>query len=581
MSPSPPRIDWLRAAPGLTLALFLGPILAGLVGTLAPASGLGPTGEGRLSPSAIETLLAQPGLAGSLRLTLTTGFSATAIALLFACGFVAAASARPGFARLERALAPLLATPHVAAAIGFAFLIASSGFFARLVSPWLTGWERPPPFAIVRDAWGLSYVAGLVLKETAFLVLMMLAAQGQARVRPALAAARALGYSPLTAWAKVALPAIYRRIRLPVYAVLAFSLSNVEVALVLAPGTPPPLAVLALRWFSSHDLAFFAPANAAAILQLAIVIGGIGVWRLAEIAAAALGRRWCARGARGGLAEPLLVAGAAGALLSGALTILAIVVMGIWSLATRWTYPSALPDAFTLATWSRAGPALADLVGTSAAIAAVASLVALVLALACLENEARRGVRPGAGALWLLYLPLLVPQIAFLFGAQVLIVRLAIDGTLFAVVWAHLLFVLPYVFLSLADPFRALDPRYARISAGLGIGPWRTFFMVKLPMLARPIAVAFAIGFSVSIALYLPTLFAGAGRVATLTTEAVALASGSDRRIIGATAFLQALLPLLVYAIALAPAHGPRLALRMSRVRAGLAAWTTVGRGAS
>ena len=46
---------------------------------------------------------------------------------------------------------------------------------------------------------------------------------------------------------------------------------------------------------------------------------------------------------------------------------------------------------------------------------------------ACLENEtasrtlARAGRRP---ALWLLYVPLLVPQVAFLFGAQVLLVRL-------------------------------------------------------------------------------------------------------------------------------------------------------------
>jgi putative thiamine transport system permease protein len=50
----------------------------------------------------------------------------------------------------------------------------------------------------------------------------------------------------------------------------------------------------------------------------------------------------------------------------------------------------------------------------------------------------------------------------------------------------------------------------------------------------------------------LPTLFAGAGRLATLTTEAVTLSSGADRRILGVFAFLQALIPLLVYVAALA-----------------------------
>jgi putative thiamine transport system permease protein len=72
-----------------------------------------------------------------------------------------------------------------------------------------------------------------------------------------------------------------------------------------------------------------------------------------------------------------------------------------------------------------------------------------------------------------------------------------------------------------------------------------------LPILLKPILVAFAIGFSVSVALYLPTLFAGAGRVATLTTEAVTLSAGADRRIVSAVSLLQAVLPLVIYGLAI------------------------------
>ncbi|SQC94187.1 Inner membrane ABC transporter permease protein ynjC [Cedecea neteri] len=43
----------------------------------------------------------------------------------------------------------------------------------------------------------------------------------------------------------------------------------------------------------------------------------------------------------------------------------------------------------------------------------------------------------------------------------------------------------------------------------------------------RPLLAALAVGFSVSIAQYLPTLYAGAGRFATVTTEAVALSSAA------------------------------------------------------
>ncbi|TYK98148.1 ABC transporter permease subunit, partial [Streptococcus dysgalactiae] len=146
----------------------------------------------------------------------------------------------------------------------------------------------------------------------------------------------------------------------------------------------------------------------------------------------------------------------------------------------------------------------------------------------------RAGVKRRANVFHPIYLPLLLPQIAFMFGAQVFAVKLGIDGTLPAVAWAHFLFVFPYVLLALADPWKALDPRYARSAAALGSSPTGTLVRIKLPILLRPILIASAIGFAVSVAQYVPTLFVGGGRVATLTTEAVALASGGDRRVVGA-----------------------------------------------
>ena len=225
--------------------------------------------------------------------------------------------------------------------------------------------------------------------------------------------------------------------------------------------------------------------------------------------------------------------------------------LALWSLARRWRYPDALPGEWTLATWARQADGIAWTGGTTLIAGLAAALIAVVLVLGCLENEQRNARAPGMRALWLIYLPLLVPQVGFLFGAQVLAVRAGIDGTWLALVWSHLLFVLPYVFLSLADPYRALDERYARTALCLGARPGRVFWRIKLPMLLRPVLIAFAVGFAVSVAQYLPTLFAGAGRFATLTTAAVSLAAGGDRRVIGVYAFLQAALPLVLFLAAL------------------------------
>lgn len=178
--------------------------------------------------------------------------------------------------------------------------------------------------------------------------------------------------------------------------------------------------------------------------------------------------------------------------------------------------------------------------------------IALILAVACLEHEKRDGLKPTARALWLLYIPLLVPQVAFLFGAQVLLVAAGIDGGWTALIWAHLLFVLPYVFLSLSDPFRSLDDRYRTTALCLGLRPSLVFWRVTVPLLLRPILVAFAVGFAVSVSQYLPTVFAGGGRLETLTTEAVSLAGGGDRRLIGMLVFAQSALPFLAFLLAAA-----------------------------
>jgi putative thiamine transport system permease protein len=69
-------------------------------------------------------------------------------------------------------------------------------------------------------------------------------------------------------------------------------------------------------------------------------------------------------------------------------------------------------------------------------------------------------------------------------------------------------------------------------------------------MLSGPLAGTLAVGFAVSVAQFLATQFLGAGRHATVTTEAVLLASGGQRTVAAAFAALQAALPLLAFGLA-------------------------------
>ncbi len=545
----------LRQAPRLTLLLLTAPVAAGVLGTLLPAFAD--------SAAGMRQLFAWKGLAASAALSLTTGLLATALSLGIALLIVASQHGTRGFARLQHLLSPLLSVPHAAAALGIAFLIAPSGWIARLLSPWATGWTSPPDLLILNDPMGLALTLGLVAKELPFLLLMALAALPQTDSARSLAVAQSLGAGRVVGFLVAVLPRLYRQMRLPVYAVLAYSMTAVEMAMILGPTRPLTLSAQIVVWMADPSLRDRATAAAGAIVQLSLVIAALGLWRLAEIAA----KRALTGAAEAGLRGPKLDAPsrALSQVTAGCLVgVLGFGLAGlaVWSVAGLWQFPDALPRSLTLDHWAKAAPDLAQSAGVTAAIALVATAVALVLVLACLQAEHRFGLAPGARSYWILYLPLIVPQVAFLPGLSVLALAAGGGQGWVSVAAVHLVFVLPYVFLSLSQPFRAWDDRIATSGAALGASPARVFWRLRLPMLLRPILTAAAVGMAVSVGQYLPTLMLGGGRVETLTTEAVALSSGGNRRLIGAYALLQMLLPGLAFWLALML---PTLAFRHRR----------------
>lgn len=563
----------LRLAPlaggaaGLALTLlFAAPVLLGVLGTLLPAFGVLPElGGTRLSLQPWRQLLEVPGLWRAAALSLTTGLATTALSLTIVLAFAAHWHGTAWFEAARRLLSPLLSVPHVAVAIGFAFLIAPSGWIFRLLAAAGIAGQRPPDLATVQDPHGLSLILGLSLKEVPFLLLMTLVALGQIRLRESMTVARALGHARSAAWLAVVLPQIYPQLRLPIYAVLAYSASVVDVALILGPTAPPTLAVLVWRGFHDPNLAQIFWASAGACLQLALAALAILIWRLGEIAAGRLGLRHIAAGWPGRPSRAAAAASFAAALIVIAAAVMALALALLWSLAERWPAAAPLPDAIGLAIWQEQLPSARRAIGTTALLGVASAAAALLLVVALLEQDSRLGRAAAPRRNWLIYAPLILPQIGFLFGIQTLLVMAGMDGSWTGLVWTHFLFVLPYVYLSLSEPWRALDPRYARTALCLGRSPIAVLFTIKLPILARPILVALALGFAVSVGQYLPTLFAGGGRFQTVTTEAVALAAGGDRRVIGVYAGLQMLLPALGFAAALALTGGGRL--REARVR--------------
>lgn len=528
----------LWALPLLAVGL---PLLAALVLALQRAGSFAPWAALMSDP------LTWPALATSVRVAV----AATAGSLGLALVLVTLLHGTPAWQRLQGALAPLLALPHAAFAIGLVLLWMPAGLLARLLALPL-GWDAPPHWVWVQEPSGASLVITLVAKELPFLLWSMAALLGRPdltlSLQRQLALGQSLGHQRHRVWCTVLWPQLARPLAWPVLAVAAYSLGVVDLALITGPTAPPPLAVLAWQWLSDADPARNAQGAAAAWLLAAVMLllAALG-WLLGHLGQA--GVRRLAQSGRRGSQAPVQGLSLAARVLARGLPMLYGMVVALLvavSVAGVWPFPALWPGPLDLQAWAQVAAAW-PLLGLTAALGLAATLSATLLLLAWLESAPATWDRPAAA---LALLPVLLPPVLLLAGLGEAALRLHLDGRFAGLWWVHTLYALPYVAVALAPAWRGFDPRWQAAAQSLRPSWWRFFLCVKLPLLRAPLAASLAVGFAVSVAQYLPTQFIAAGRLATVTTEAVTLASGGQRGLGAAFALLQALLPLLGFALA-------------------------------
>lgn len=554
----------LRFAPPLAILVLIGPLGCGLLFTLLPAFGYFPSlNSYNFTLDIFGELFNTAGIYRSIFLSFMVAIITTFFSLVIVMMFLAAWLGTNVFRPVQNLISPLLALPHVAAAFGLAFLIMPSGFIVRIFYSSFSQSTRPPDLFIVNDPYCLSMMLGLILKEIPFLLLVSLAALPQVRRKKSFMITQSFGYGRMMGFLLSTWPLLYRQIRLAVFAVIAYAGSVVDVAIVLGPSVPPTLAVRLLELMNDPNLNLRLLASSGALLQFGIIIFSCCFWLLIE----RLGKfilHFCVKHAiRFHFEKALRLFSFALIVFCALLIFGGMALLAVWSIAGFWPFPDILPRQFTLANWWRVLPNLATTLSNTIIVGIFSTMAAIIITLACLQREATSGVTTSGDAtsggnvaatsdksLLLIYLPLLVPQLSFVFGLQIFFLFFNVDANMLSLIFVHLIFVLPYVFLSLSGAWRAWDIRYRNMAFGFGASEAKVFFKLRLPMLLKPILAACALGFAVSVAQYLPTLLIGAGRLPSITTEAVALASGGDRRIIGVYAFLQMLLPFFAFSLA-------------------------------
>ncbi|MFT5839732.1 MAG: putative thiamine transport system permease protein [Flavobacteriales bacterium] len=525
------RIGRIGLASGWLLVSLISllPILGILVGLWPPEY---------MTFADVESFLAYQGLAVSVFMSLFSAIFSTLISLYIAFMVYSQFHLSQRLQSFEKYLAPLLSLPHLAIALGLVFLFSDGSLF--FVD---SGLPRK----------GLStLIIAIVIKEVPFFLLIFSAIGRQLPIKYWLLQGKALGYQDYRCWWFLVFPPLLKQSRLALLAATAYTLSVVDVSLLVGPNIPELFAVSVYRWqtsFATGDQALAFWANALLLILLAVSVCILYVHeKLAHAGFKAL----AIQGSRFymGIISPAFKAWLP---MLGLLTAMMVLIFVLWSLGVNLHNVSFDPsDRFALTQlstrlWQDEWLFFALPLQNSLLIGLFTGLLGVAFALLALELQRQKG-QYWPDYYWLL--AIILPQLSMVLGWQIL--HIWSQGGYHSgwIILSHLPFTFAYAYLVLKGPFQHVEARYELLAASFGYSSWQSWWQVRFRLLLPAIFTAFAITFSVSIAQYIPTLMMGAGRVTTITTEAVAIGTGSQQDLIAVYVLLQSSLPFMAFFVA-------------------------------
>ena len=525
------------------------PIICGFLGFFLPSFNYQPIlGKGEFSLNYFYISMNIPGIYKSIILSIFTCLVSTILALFFSQVILLYFFKTKFYNYIKIIISPLIALPHITMAICLIFLLSPSGLLLRSISPWLTGFDRPPNSYIFPDEYGFFLILGLMLKEIPFLILVSLSALREFSSTKIFDLGKSFQHSSFSSWFILIFPIIYKKIRLVVFIIIAFSSSVVDMSLLLAPSTPSTLSVRILQIFQSSDMDSFFIASNLSLIQLLIIIILLIFWIVLEkiikqkyfyiffikITSFKLEFVKCV-------------------ILCFSIILFLLSFMGIissilWGFSENWYFPNFFPNDLNTSGFLSFYDQNQSIIFISIFIPLIVSLLSTSLTIMWVELLDYLNIKKTQFE-WIIFIPLFIPQISFLIGLQSFMIFLNYNSFLISLIFVQLFYVIPYCFIILAPAMREVKSDYIKVASSLGKNRIGRLFKIKIPLVLPSLLTSFAIGMIVSFSLYLPVYFIGAGRVTTLTVEALNLALSGSKQDLGIATFFQIFFPILLLII--------------------------------
>ena len=234
-----------------------------------------------------------------------------------------------------------------------------------------------------------------------------------------------------------------------------------------------------------------------------------------------------------------LVARAGGFAVAAFLIVGPLTSLAVWSLAERWTYPSAWPQRFGLRYWHRVATGdFLEPLRLGVFIAVIVTSVALVMAVPLGYALARLAFPGRALVLLLFLLPQAFPQLPVFASATREFYRFGLAGTIPGVVLVHLVGGLVFAVWTMTAVFRSIAPELEEAAWNLGASTTRAFVAVSLPLAVPGVVASAVLVFLYSLDEFTGTLLVGAPFVTTLPVYMYTASQGYELQIASVTALV-------------------------------------------
>ncbi len=402
--------------------------------------------------------------------------------------------------------------PHLVVVTIIFLLFSQSGIIARFMALFIDNMQPADFGYFVNDPYGIGVILGYLFKGIPFVIATVLSVFRVANAK-LYQVAENLGAEPNYIFKAVLLPLAMPNIITSFLLLLAYSIGDFELPILLGATSPKALSVLAYDYYISNDLLNRISAQAINM----IIIWLSFIFLFIYIYFEKKGRSYGLDVVENKFVYPK--AAPAPIWLYVAIILLSFLPLFIWSIAARWQWPYLLPTKYDFGSFayliSPHSQTLA-VVLTSVLVALVVSILTIIISLPMAKILATYKFRFKGLCYALIWAPFLTPAVAIGMSLYGFMLNINLANSYAGVIIANMIPCIPYAMLMLHTSCAFLGNKYELQAEMLGSSFWRNIFKITIPALLPAIMRAFGMVYIIAFGQYFLTFLIGGGMVKTL-----------------------------------------------------------------